>query len=105
MKHLELEQRHYYGLLGLSEPMETEEELPFKLSNTEKRWILEEKGINANIQRAAEEALDYFKKSFDNGKVYFRSSRWNTGKKMHCLEYKKVLNKLVGDTLTEEINV
>jgi hypothetical protein len=105
MKYFELEQRHYYGLLGLSEPMDTEEGLPYKLNTTEKKCCIDETCINANIQRAAEEALDYFKKSFDNGKVYFRSSRWNTGKKMHCLEYKKVLNKLVGDTLTEEINV
>ena len=105
MKIQELQEKHYYGLLGLSVPMETEEGLPYKLTSIEKKYFLEEAGICANIQHAAEEALDYFKKNFDNGKVYFRSSRWNTGKKMHCLEYKKVLNKLVGDTLTEEINV
>ena len=104
MKHLELEQRHYYGLLGLSEPMETEEGLPYKLTSIEKKYFLEETGISANIQHALEEAMDYFKSKFNNGKVYYRSSPWNTGKKMHCLEYEKVLNKLVGGTLVEEIN-
>ena len=104
MKHLELEQRHYYGLLGLSEPMQTEEELPYKLSNTEKKYFLEETTISENIQHALKEAMDYFKSKFNNGKVYYRSSQWNTGRKVHCLEYEKVLNKLVGGTLAEELN-
>jgi len=104
MKTYELQEKHYYGLIGLSEPMEMEEELPFKLSNIEKQWLLEETCISANILHVAEEALEYFKKKFDNGKVYFRSSRWNTGRKVHCLDYEKVLNKLVGGTLAEEIN-
>lgn len=104
MKYFELQDKHYYGLLGLSEPTETEEELPFRLNAVEKNYFLEETCISENIQHAAEQAMEYFKKRFDNGKVYFRSSRWNTGKKMHCLEYEKVLNKLVGGTLVEEIN-
>ena len=104
MKIYELQEKHYYGLLGLSEPMDCKEGLPFKLNDTEKKYFLEETGISANIQYAAEEALDYFKKSFDNGKVYYRSSQWNTGRKVHCLEYEKVLNKLVGGALAEEIN-
>jgi hypothetical protein len=105
MKIYELREKHYYGLLGLSEPMKTKEGLPFKLNATEKKYFLEETGISANIHYAAEKALKYFKKRFDNGKVYYRSSQWNTGRKIQCMEYEKVLNKVVGDTLTEEINV
>ena len=104
MKIYELQEKHYYGLIGLSEPMEMEEGLPYKLTSTEKKYFLEETRINANIQLVAEEAMDYFKSKFNNGKVYFRSSRWNTGKKMHCLEYEKVLNNVVGGTITEEVN-
>ena len=104
MKIYELQEKHYYGLLGLSEPMQTEEELPYKLSNTEKKYFLEETNISENIQHALKEAMEYFNSKFNNGKVYYRSSPWNTGMKVHCMEFEKVLNNVVGGTLTQEVN-
>ena len=89
----------YYALLGLSKPNQIDyvlgEEIPFRLSSNEKKYFFEETAISLNVESVVKEALEYFKKNFPKGNLYYRNSRWAGGGSLQYLKYKTVLNDLV----------
>ena len=98
-ENIQFENRHYYALVGLSLPKDKDyvlgEDIPFKLSNNEKKFLLEETPIHTNLNMAVEDANQYFQKKYKNGNVYYRNSRWAGGGSLQYLKYKTVLNDLV----------
>ena len=89
---------HHYALLGLSKPNQIDyvlgEEISFKLSNNEKKYFFEESEINLSAGYAVKDALEYFKKEFPSGNVYYRNSRYAGGGSLQYLEFENVLNDL-----------
>ena len=96
---------HHYALLGLSKPTQIDhvlgEEISFKLSNNEKKYFFEESEINSNVDCALKDALEYFKKKFPTGNLYYRNSRYAGGGALQYLEFENVLKDL---TVSNEQN-
>lgn len=95
----------HYALLGLSAPNKIDfvlgEEIPFKLSSNEKKYFLEETKINSNLDCAVKDALEYFKKEFPNGNLYYRNSRYAGGGNLQYLVYENHLKDLVAPVETK----
>ena len=94
----------HYALLGLSSPNQIDyvlgEKIPFKLSSNEKKYFFEETKINSNLDCAVKDALEYFKKEFPNGNLYYRNSRYAGGGTLQYLAYENLLKDLVAPVET-----
>jgi len=92
-----LEARHFYGLLGLSEPILPDEvvgsSVPFKLSAAEYQYMMEETDIALDIDSAVDAAQHYFKEHYPNGNVYYKNSRFYKAGVLHSLRYETVLDR------------
>ena len=93
----QLEARHFYGLLGLSEPTLPDEvvgsSVPFKLSSAEYQFMMEETDIAVDVDSAVEAAQQYFQEQFPNGNVYYKNSRFYKAGVLHSLKYQTVLER------------
>lgn len=93
-----LNEKHFYALLGLSEPKIPDEvvgaSVPFKLSNAERQFMLEESELAKDVESAIEAAHQFFAKSFPRGFIYFKNSRFYRAGVLKTLKYEETLNDL-----------
>ena len=92
----ELENRHYFALLGLSEPTMYDEvvgsQVPFKLSEAAQEFIVEQSITNEHLEYAVEQAEKFFNNSYPNARSYFKNSRWSTVSPLRVKSISKELN-------------
>lgn len=92
-----LEPRHHFALLGLSEPSLQDEVVgdlvPFKLSEAEQEYMLEETDISIDVGSAVEEAEQYFSENYPNGRIYYKKSRFYKGSALHSMKYAAELTR------------
>ncbi|XOV72215.1 MAG: hypothetical protein ACFHW5_03275 [Verrucomicrobiota bacterium] len=90
--------KHYFALVGLSEPALQDEVVgglvPFKLSEAEHQFMLQETDIAVDVDSAVDAAEQSFSESYPNGNIYFKKSRFYKGSALHSLRYSTVLGRV-----------
>ena len=91
----ELEQRHYYAMLGLSTPTIFDDVVgayvPHKLSSAEEEFMLEHSALAEDFNWALDEAEKYFQTEFPTDKVYYKNSRWSMSSPLQVLSVSQKL--------------
>jgi hypothetical protein len=91
----QLQPRHYFALIGLSEPILPDEvtgdKVPFKLSKAERQYMYEETDIALDQDSAVDAAQVYFKKNYPHGNIYYKNSRFYKAGVLHSLKYQETL--------------
>ena len=94
----QLQPRHYFALIGLSEPILPDEvtgdKVPFKLSTAEYQYMMEETDITLDQDTAVDSAQAFFKKNFPHGNIYYKNSRFYRAGVLHSLKYQEALESL-----------
>jgi hypothetical protein len=94
----QLQPRHYFALIGLSEPILPDEvtgdKVPFKLSQAERQYMFEETDIALDQDTAVDAAQAFFKKNFPHGNIYYKNSRFYRAGVLHSLKYQEALESL-----------
>ena len=92
----QLQPRHYFALIGLSEPIlpddVTGDKVPFKLSTAEYQYMMEETDITLDQDTAVDAAQAFFKKNFPHGNIYYKNSRFYRSGKLQSLKHQEVLD-------------
>jgi hypothetical protein len=93
---LTFEPKHYFALVGLSEPKVYDDvvgaHVPFKLSEAERKYFMEESITDEQMNYAMNEAQHFFKSNYPNGHIYYKKSRWSISSPLHVLSINKQLN-------------
>ena len=91
----QLQPRHYFALIGLSEPILPDEvtgdKVPFKLSTAEYQYMMEETDITLDQDTAVDAAQAFFKKNYPHGNIYYKNSRFYRAGVLHSLKYQETL--------------
>jgi hypothetical protein len=91
----QLQPRHYFALIGLSEPIlpddVTGDKVPFKLSTAERQYMYEETDIALDQDSAVDAAQSFFKKNYPYGNIYYKNSRFYRAGVLHSLKYQEAL--------------
>ncbi|MFL2920821.1 MAG: hypothetical protein ACJ0BN_00210 [Limisphaerales bacterium] len=91
----QLQPRHYFALIGLSEPIlpddVTGDKVPFKLSKAERQYMFEETDIALDQDSAIDGAQTFFKKNYPHGNIYYKNSRFYRAGVLHSLKYQEAL--------------
>lgn len=91
----DLQQRHYYALVGLSVPTVFDEvvgsHVPHKLSQAEYEYMIEETEIAEDLKWAVSQSELYLTEAHPNGKVYYKNSRWSNTAPLRVLSISQSL--------------
>ena len=89
------EPKHYFALVGLSEPKVYDDvvgaHVPFKLSEAERKYFMEESITDEQMEFAMSEAKHFFKTNYPNGHIYYKKSRWSISSPLHVLSVDRKL--------------